>query len=140
MSIWKKEASLDYLQQSRAGTLVEHIGIEFTEVGDDYLIASMPVDHRTFQPFNILHGGASIVLAETVGSVAANLVVGNDYYCVGLEVNGNHLRQVTEGSVYAKATAAHIGRSTHVWEIKITDDKGKNVCISRLTMAVLKKG
>ena len=118
--------------------MVEHLGIEMEEVGDDYLIASMPVDHRTVQPMGILHGGASIVLAETVGSMAANLAVEEGYYCVGLEVNGNHLKSVSEGRVFAKTTPVHLGRKTQVWDIRISDEAGKNTCISRLTMAVLK--
>jgi 1,4-dihydroxy-2-naphthoyl-CoA hydrolase len=140
MSIWKKHPSLEGLSKSRAGTLVEHLGIEVVEIGDDFLLASMPVDNRTHQPMGILHGGASIALAETVGSIAANLAVDAGHYCVGLEVNGNHLRSVREGLVFAKATPIHLGRSTQVWNIRISDEADKNVCISRLTMAVLAKG
>ncbi|MCW8879117.1 MAG: hotdog fold thioesterase [Kangiellaceae bacterium] len=139
MSIWKREFSLEILRKRRENTLVEHLGIEVTEVGDDYLVASMPVDNRTHQPMGILHGGASIALAETVGSMAANLAVDEEHYCVGLEVNGNHLRSIRSGAVYARANPVHLGRSTHVWDIRITDGQEKNVCISRLTMAVLKK-
>ena len=139
MTIWKKEFSLETLNQTRADTMVEHLGIEITEIGDDFLIAKMPVDNRTRQPMGILHGGASIALAETVGSVAANLAVDNEDYCVGLEVNGNHLKSVREGFVYAKASAVHLGRTTQVWDIRITNEDEKNVCISRMTMAVLKK-
>ena len=139
MSIWKREFSLETLKQRRENTLVEHLGIEVSEVGDDYLVASMPVDSRTHQPMGILHGGASIALAETVGSMAANLAVDEQHYCVGLEVNGNHLRSIRSGVVYAKAMPVHLGRSTQVWDIRISDEQEKNICISRLTMAVLKK-
>jgi 1,4-dihydroxy-2-naphthoyl-CoA hydrolase len=139
MKIWKKTFSQADLTSRRKDTMVEHLGIEITEVGDDYLVASMPVDNRTHQPMGILHGGASIALAETVGSIAANLAVDNEHYCVGLEVNGNHLRSVSDGFVFAKATAVHLGRTTQVWGIRITDGSENNVCISRLTMAVLGK-
>ena len=139
MRIWKRETSLEALQNNRAETLVEHLGIQVTELGDDYIIATMPVDHRTHQPMGILHGGASIALAETVGSIAANLAVDKAHYCVGLEINGNHLKSVRSGKVFAKASAVHLGRSTQVWDIRISDGDDKNVCISRLTMAVLKK-
>ncbi len=138
-SIWKKQFTKESLNQSRANTLTEQLDIQVTEVGDNYLIASMPVDHRTHQPMGILHGGASIALAETVGSMAANLAVDEQSYCVGLEVNGNHLRSKTSGKVYAKATPIHLGRSTQVWQIAISDEEGKAVCSSRLTMAVLAK-
>lgn len=139
MSIWKRTFTLETLKKRRENTLVEHLGIEITEVGDDYMIASMPVDHRTHQPMGILHGGASIALAETVGSMAANLAVDENHYCVGLEVNGNHLKSVSSGKVLAKAKPVHLGRSTQVWDIRISDESEKNICISRLTMAVLKK-
>lgn len=139
MSIWKKEFSLERVNELRGDTLAKHLNIEITEVGDNYLVASMPVNHKTRQPMGILHGGASIALAETVGSIAANLAVDEQHYCVGLEVNGNHLKAVSEGIVWAKATAVHLGRSTQVWDIRIEDKQQKNVCISRLTMAVLSK-
>jgi len=139
MKIWKREFDLQSLKVSRENTMVEHLGIEITEVGDDYLVASMPVDKRTHQPMGILHGGASIALAETVGSMAANLAVDHNHYCVGLEINGNHLKSVRSGLVFAKAMPVHLGRSTQVWDIRIGSDEGKNVCISRLTMAVLKR-
>lgn len=139
MSIWKREFSLDSLKKRRENTMVEHLGIEVSEIGDDYLIASMPVDKRTHQPMGILHGGASIALAETVGSMAANLAVDESHYCVGLEVNGNHLKSIRSGLVYAKAVPVHLGRSTQVWDIRISDEQLNKICISRLTMAVLKK-
>ncbi|MBB5212575.1 hotdog fold thioesterase [Microbulbifer hydrolyticus] len=115
-----------------------HLGMVITEVGDDYLVGTMPVDQRTRQPFGILHGGASVALAETLGSIGANLVVDNSkFYCVGQEINANHLRPVAEGVVTAKASPVHIGRSSQVWEIRISDPNGKLNCISRITMAVV---
>lgn len=139
MSIWKTPVSDEGLNLRRKNTLVEHLGIEVCEIGDDYLVASMPVDHRTHQPMGILHGGASIALAETVGSIAANLAVDKEHYCVGLEVNGNHMRPVSSGKVYATAKAVHLGRKTQVWDIRIKNEKQQDVCISRLTMAVVKR-
>lgn len=137
---WQKTATVELLNQMRKSTLVEHLDIKIEEIGEDFLLASMPVDQRTHQPLGILHGGASIALAETVGSLAANLAVDDSHYCVGLEVNGNHVRAIKQGRVYAKAKALHIGRSTHVWEIKIRDSTQRMICCSRLTMSVLAKG
>ncbi|MGX5174164.1 hotdog fold thioesterase [Aliikangiella sp. IMCC44653] len=137
--IWKKDFSLEQLNMSRANTLVELLNIQLTEFGEDYLVAKMPVNSKTHQPMGILHGGASIVLAESVGSIAANLAVDESHYCVGLEVNGNHLRSIRSGWVLAKATAVHLGRSTQVWNIMISCEKGKSICAARLTMAVLSK-
>ena len=117
----------------------EFLGIIVTEFGDDYLCATMPVDQRTHQPMGIIHGGASVALAETVGSIAANMAVDSNHYCVGLDINANHLKAVRSGLVYATTRPIHIGRSTHVWDIQIKDENEKPVCISRLTMAVLKK-
>jgi uncharacterized protein (TIGR00369 family) len=139
MSIWKKQFNLERLNSSRTGTMVDAIGIEITDFGEDYICATMPVDSRTHQPMGILHGGASVALAETVGSIAANMAVSDEYYCVGLDINANHLRPVSSGLVTAKTTPLHIGRTTQVWEIKIINEDGKAVCISRLTMAVIKK-
>ncbi|HVK56858.1 MAG TPA: hotdog fold thioesterase [Burkholderiales bacterium] len=120
------------------GTMVENLGIEFLETGDDYLKARMPVDHRTRQPMGLLHGGASVALAETLGSIGAYLCVDPlKYVCVGLEINANHIRGVRAGWVYGIARPFHIGRTTHVWEIKITDEEDKLVCISRITIAIL---
>lgn len=114
--------------------------MEWVEIGDDFLKARMPVDHRTKQPYGLLHGGASVALAETIGSVAASLVVDhNKYYCVGLDINANHTRAASEGFVTGTGSPIHIGNSTQVWDIKIHDEKGKLVCISRLTVAVLKR-
>ncbi|MFY8045517.1 MAG: hotdog fold thioesterase [Chitinophagaceae bacterium] len=121
-------------------TLGEHLGMQFTEVGENYLKATMPVDHRTHQPYGLLHGGASVALAETLGSVGAALTLDPDQFiCVGMEINANHLRSVRSGKVTGTATPLHRGSSSQVWEIKIHDDHGKLVCISRLTVAVLKK-
>lgn len=120
--------------------MIEHLGIEFLEVGDDYIKARMPVDHRTIQPFGLLHGGASVALAETLGSVAANLCVDREKkMCVGLEINANHVRPVTNGFVYGLARPIHIGASTQLWEIRILNEQEKLVCISRLTLAILDK-
>lgn len=120
------------------GTMIEHLGIEIVEVGDDFLKARMPVDHRTVQPQGRLHGGASCVLAETVGSVAANLVIdSSEFLAVGLEINANHIRPVKEGYVYGTATPDALGRTTQVWTIRITDEQDRLVCISRLTLAVI---
>jgi 1,4-dihydroxy-2-naphthoyl-CoA hydrolase len=117
-----------------------HLGIELTDIGSNYLCGSMPVDHRTTQPAGILHGGLSVVLAESLGSIASNLIVQEQgKICVGLEVNANHISSVKEGKVYGKATLVHAGSKTHVWDIRITQENEKLVCISRLTMAVLDK-
>lgn len=139
MSIWKRDTSIERLNKRRDDSMVEHLGIEVVEIGDNFITASMPVDKRTHQPMGILHGGASIALAETVGSMAANLVVEENQYCVGLEINGNHLKSVRSGSVLAMASPVHIGRSTQVWDIRIRNQEGADICISRLTMAVLNK-
>jgi uncharacterized protein (TIGR00369 family) len=115
-----------------------HLGMEFTEIGTDYLCGKMPVDHRTHQPMGLLHGGASVALAETLGSVAGLLQVDSDKQaCVGIEINANHLKSVRNGYVYGKATAVHIGKKTQVWDIRITNGSGDLVCVSRLTLAVL---
>jgi len=134
------DISIDDINAMGKGTMVEHLGIEFTEVHTDGLTARMPVDYRTHQPMGLLHGGASVVLAETVGSVASHLCVDTEkYYCVGLAINANHLKAVTEGHVYGTAKYLHLGRRTHVWEIRIINKKHQLVCISRLTMAVVEK-
>jgi 1,4-dihydroxy-2-naphthoyl-CoA hydrolase len=141
MSIWfKKDLSVDDLKPLGKDTMAEHIGIEWLEVGENFLKATMPVDSRTCQPYGLLHGGASVALAETIGSVGAAMVVDiSEYICVGLDINANHLRSAKSGLVTGIATPIHIGGSTQVWEIKIYDDREKLVCISRLTVAVLKK-
>lgn len=138
MEIWKKPISLDILNQTSANTLIEHLNIVYNEIGDDFISATMPVCHFTHQPLGMLHGGASVVLAETLGSVAANFCVGDDYFCVGLDINANHIRSMREGLVTGKAEPLHLGVSTQVWQITITDPRGRLVCTSRLTMAVQK--
>ncbi|HEY8507057.1 MAG TPA: hotdog fold thioesterase [Steroidobacteraceae bacterium] len=140
MRIWHGEPTLEQLQQRGAGTLVEHLGIRLTEIGPDYLRATMPVDSRTKQVTGILHGGASVALAETVGSLAANLCVDPaSKLCVGQEINANHLRPVAGGTVTATARPVHIGSRSQVWSIEIRDERERLVCISRLTMAVLER-
>ena len=136
MSIWKRSLTPDMAVFKE--NMCDHIGIEITEVGDDYLRGTMPVDRRTIQPMGLLHGGASVVLAESLGSIAANLCCDDGCYCVGLEINANHLRSVTSGKVTGTTRPIHIGRSTQVWEIKIEDDHGRPTCISRITMATKK--
>ncbi|MCP5420676.1 MAG: hotdog fold thioesterase [Gammaproteobacteria bacterium] len=138
MSIWRVPFTLEQLNAGAAGTLVEHIGIEFLEIGDDYLRARMPVDHRTIQPAGILHGGASVVLAETLGSVAAFFSEDSGQkHCVGLEINANHVRSVSSGFVYGTARPLHIGSTTQLWDIRISNEHNQLVCVSRLTMAVI---
>ncbi|WP_295117292.1 hotdog fold thioesterase [uncultured Chitinophaga sp.] len=139
--IWHSlKVSLEQLNEGGLGTMGEHLGMEFTEIGTDYLRAMMPVDRRTVQPYGLLHGGASAALAETVGSMASGLVINPEkQIVVGLEINANHVRGVREGYVHAIAKPLHLGASTHVWDIRITDDHHKLVCVSRLTVAVLQK-
>jgi len=133
-----KNISLESLNKYSTNTMVGVLGIEFTEVGADFVSGRMPVDHRTHQPYGLLHGGASIALAETLGSTGASLHIdSSQYYVVGLDINGNHIRGVRSGWVYGKATALHIGKTTHVWQIEIKDEEGNLVNISRLTMAVV---
>jgi 1,4-dihydroxy-2-naphthoyl-CoA hydrolase len=138
MSIWQTRPTLEELQRLRSGTLVQHLDIRFTELGPDYLRASMPVDPRTHQTMGILHGGASVALAETVGSVAANLCVDpKSQACVGQEINANHLRPVTSGLVTGTARPIHLGSRSQVWQIEIRDERDRLVCVSRLTMAIV---
>jgi 1,4-dihydroxy-2-naphthoyl-CoA hydrolase len=138
MSIWFKPYTLSDIQWMLKDNMCEAIGIEITELTPDSIKGKMPVDHRTVQPMKILHGGASVALAESLGSIASNLIVDNSKYaCVGLDINANHLRPASSGFVYAEAKPIHIGKKTHVWGIEIKDEKGKMVCISRLTMAVI---
>ena len=141
MSIWYDPAiTAEEINPIGKGNMAEWLGIEITEVGEDYLKATMPVDDRTRQPYGLLHGGASVVLAETLGSVGAAFVVDrNKYDCVGLEINANHLRGVREGIVTGIARPIHIGKTTQVWDIRIHDNRDKIVCISRITIAVLKR-
>lgn len=139
MTIWKvSNIAMDAVQQQSKGTIAEQLGIEWLEIGDDFVKAKMPVDHRTKQPMGLLHGGASVVLAETLGSMAANLCLDiSKEYAVGLDINSNHLKSVREGFVIGIAKPIHIGSKTQVWEIKIYDEKDNLINISRLTMAVL---
>jgi len=141
MSIWfKKDLSVSDLAPLGKNTLGEHIGIEWAEVGPDYIKATMPVDHRTRQPYGLLHGGASVALAETLGSVAAAMVVDHSrFYCVGLEINANHIRSARDGFVTGITRPVHIGGTTQVWDIKIYDMQEKLLCISRITVAVLRR-
>jgi uncharacterized protein (TIGR00369 family) len=130
--------TVDQLNALNHNTLSAHLGIEFTEVGDDYLKARMPVDDRTRQPLGLLHGGASAALIETLGSVASAMRLDlNQQVPVGLEINANHLRPVKSGMVFGAATALHLGRRTHVWEVKIEDEAGQLVCVGRLTVMVV---
>ena len=137
--IWfSLDISLDQLNENAADTMGTYLGMEFTEIGPDYLRAMMPVDHRTVQPYGLLHGGASAALAETVGSVASALVIDpQKQICVGLEINANHVRPAYDGHVTATARAENIGRTTQIWTIRIADDNDKLVCISRFTAAVI---
>ena len=138
MAIWFRNFTLDDVRKRGNNTMIEHIGITITKLGDDFLEGTMPVDHRTVQPMGILHGGASAALAETLGSLAANLVVDPQRkYCVGLDINANHIRSAKSGHVTGIAKPLHIGASTQVWHIEIRDDEGRMTCISRITMAVL---
>ncbi len=138
MAIWHDNYTVEQITANSGKKMLEYLDIRFEEIGDDYLLGSMPVDHRTQQPFGIFHGGASCVLAESIGSVAANLVVDpKTHYCLGLDINANHLKAVRSGRVYAKATPVHIGRSTQVWQIILTDESERKIAISRLTMAVM---
>ncbi len=139
--IWRENLTLESMRDRAANTMVANLGIEITELGDDYLTATMPVDSRTCQPMRILHGGASVALAETLGSFAANGVVDNTKYaCVGQEINANHLRPVPEGrKVTGTARPFHLGARSHVWGIEIVDERNQRVCVSRITMAVINR-
>lgn len=132
--------TIDILNESSKNSMVEHLGIIYTDIGKKHLSAKMPVDHRTHQPMGLLHGGASVTLAETLGSVAATFSVDyQKYACVGIEINANHIKGVTEGWVIGTAKPLHLGKSTQIWEIIINNESGELVCISRLTLAVIKK-
>lgn len=139
--IWfNKELRLEEMQTLTPATMGTHLGMEWVELGPDFLKMKMPVDERTKQPYGLLHGGASCALAETVGSIASHLVMDAEkFICVGLEINANHLRSAKDGFVTATATPLHLGSSTHVWDIKIHDDGEKLICVSRLTVAILLK-
>lgn len=136
-SPFRSEPNLDDLNAMCRGTAMDALGIVFTETGPDFVRATMPVDARTHQPYGLLHGGASVLLAETLGSSAGNLCVGEGEICVGIEINANHLRAVREGTVTGTARPLHVGGRTQVWEIRIEDERARLVCVSRLTLAVV---
>jgi uncharacterized protein (TIGR00369 family) len=137
MPIWKKPISVEALAASHKGTAPEHLGVEFLEVGDDFIRARVPVDERTKQPFGLLHGGVSVVLAETLGSCGAMYSCPPGHRVVGLDINANHIRGATSGWVTGITRPVHIGRSTQVWAIELHDEQGRLTCVSRITMAVL---
>lgn len=137
MPIWKKPVSVQALNDSSANTAVSHLGIEITEVGDDCIVGRVPVDARTMQPFGLLHGGVSVVLAETLGSLGAFYACPEGHTAVGLDINANHLRAARSGWVTGTAKPVHIGRTTQVWQIDMVNDEGQPTCTSRITMAVL---
>jgi 1,4-dihydroxy-2-naphthoyl-CoA hydrolase len=140
MKIWQREMDVKQLNDRGKQTMSDYLGIEFIEIGENYLKARMPVDHRTKQPMGIMHGGASCVLEETVGSHAANCCVNPEaFYCVGLDINTNHIRTAREGTVTAVAKPFHLGKMTQVWGIEITNEEDKLISVTRLTMAVLKR-
>lgn len=136
-TIWKKPVSVDILTAIHDDTAPRHLGIEFLEVGDDFIRGRVPVDARTRQPYGILHGGISVVLAETLGSCGAAFSAPEGHRAVGLDINANHLRAASEGWVTGTARPVHIGRTTQVWQIELVNDAGQMTCISRLTMAIL---
>lgn len=139
MSIWRKKTTIEGIAEWTKKSIDAHLGIEITDIAEQSLSGTMPVDHRTHQPMGLLHGGASVVLAESLGSIAANMAVDEAHYCVGLEINANHVRSVRSGKVIGTAAPLHLGGSTQVWEIRIVDQEARLVCISRLTLAVKKK-
>lgn len=140
MTIWFREYTIEEINRRGIQTMVDFLGIEFTEIGQDFLIAKMPVTDKVKQPIGIVHGGANVVLAETIASTAANLVVNiADYYCVGLEINTNHIRSVREGIVWGTARPFHLGKSTQVWHIELKDEQDRITAISRMTASVLKR-
>jgi 1,4-dihydroxy-2-naphthoyl-CoA hydrolase len=139
MSIWfDPTVTVSQIQALVPGTMGDVLGIELTEIGENFIKARMPVDRRTIQPYGLLHGGASAALAETLGSVGSAYVVDQaKFYCVGLEINANHIRGIKDGFVIGTATPLHLGRTTHVWDIRIHDEREKLVCVSRLTVAIV---
>ena len=137
MRIWKKPISIEILSASHVGTAVAHLGIEFLEVGDNFIRGRVAVDARTRQPYGLLHGGVSVVLAETLGSCGAVYAWPEGFRCVGLDINANHLKGATSGWVTGSTQPVHIGRSTQVWQIELRNDDGALTCVSRITMAVL---
>ena len=141
MSIWKSPLTVQEMNSLHEGTMVPHLGINFVDIGADFLSATMPVDQRTRQPYGLLHGGASVVLAETVGSMGAVMCIDmQEYQCVGQEINANHVRAGRSGLVTGTARPVHLGGRSHVWAIDIVNDAGKLVCTSRLTVAIIRRG
>ena len=138
MAIWTEPLTLDKLNAWNQGCAVSHLGIEFTEIGDDFLRGRVPVDARTKQPYGLLHGGVSVVLAETLGSVGAACACPAGHRAVGLDINANHLRAATQGWVTGTARPVHIGKTTHVWQIDMVNEAGELTCVSRITMAILR--
>ena len=139
MTIWKQKVSLDFLNQRLTNSMCDHLGIKITRIGDDYLEGSMPVNSHTMQPRNILHGGASVVLAESLGSIAGCMCVELPAYCVGMEINANHLASVSSGQIIGRASPIHLGRRSQVWDIRLLGEDNRLICISRLTLAVKEK-
>jgi 1,4-dihydroxy-2-naphthoyl-CoA hydrolase len=141
MTRWQSSRSVEELNSGRTGTLIEHLGIEFTEIGDDFIRGTMPVDGRTRQPYGLLHGGASVALAETLGSTGATMCIDTkEYQCVGQEINANHVRPARTGLVTGTARPVHLGGRTQVWTIDIVNGTGRLICTSRLTLAVIRRG
>lgn len=139
-NIFDKNIHVTHLQKMSENTMVEHLGIEFLSVKANSISAKMPVDHRTIQPMGLLHGGASLVLAETLGSIASSILIDlNTHFCVGLEINANHLKSARNGFVIGTASPIHLGKKTHVWDIRISNEQDDLVCISRLTVAIVEK-
>ncbi len=139
MSIWNGEYRIEYWEERLKKTIHTPLGIKITQIGEDFIEGTLPVDERTHQPMGLLHGGASVVLAESLGSMAANMVVDPNHYCVGQNINANHIRPVKNGLVTGTARALHIGKRSQLWEIEICNEEGKIVNLSRLSMAVLEK-
>jgi 1,4-dihydroxy-2-naphthoyl-CoA hydrolase len=140
MSIWFRQFTLEEVRNFQHDTMGEHLGIEIVDIGPDYIEAKMPVDHRTMQPDRILHGGASVALAETLGSVAGTMCIDRArFQIVGQEINANHIRSATGGQVTGRARPIHLGRRSQVWNIEITDDRKRLICVSRLTIAILER-
>jgi len=140
MGIWAMPFTLEQINGHAGNTMSDHLGIVFTEIGEDFIKGTMPVNPRTKQPAGLLHGGASVAFAETLGSMSSWMCIDRDQkQCVGIEINANHIRGVTGGSVTGMVSPLHLGKSTHVWEIKITDEKDRLVCVSRITVAILDK-
>jgi len=139
MKIWTRQIDVKIVNERGKNTMSEHLGITFTDVGDDFIKATMPISDKNKQPYGIMHGGASCVLAETIGSTAANFCVDEKYYCVGLDINTNHIRAIRSGIVEGVARPYHLGKSTQVWHIEIRNEEGKLISVNRLTMAVLER-